>query len=128
MPCFFTRWGEGPEQLESDKDCSDTGDLKGCKGLLSCGNMNKLLLVFFLFLLGVAAVHGEDGEVPRTLSSDLQFYSAALIWSFGYVCSWLWMHGSISTFLLIASHLCGATASFKSVGLFSCCDLGAYAV
>ena len=75
MPCFFTRWGEGPEQLESDKDCSDRGDLKGCKGLLSCGNMKKLLFVFFLFLLGVAAVHGEDGKAPRALSFDLQFCS-----------------------------------------------------
>jgi hypothetical protein len=33
--------------------------------------MKKLLFVFLLLLLGVAAVHGEDGEAPRALSFDL---------------------------------------------------------
>jgi hypothetical protein len=40
----------------------------------SCGNMRKLLFISFVLSLSAAAVHGEDGKVPRALCFD-PFYA-----------------------------------------------------
>jgi hypothetical protein len=51
----------------------------------SCGNMRKLLFISFVLSLSAAAVHGEDGKVPRALCSD-PLCSSGCVWPFTREC------------------------------------------